>query len=134
MKFTTTAIALVVLLAACSDDEPSGPSEMPDTPQADVTIRATPQITFDPGNITVELNQEVEFDFESVAHNVFFVDVPGRPADIPGFNSNTTATRVFTTEGTFPYDCTIHPGMSGTVVVQGTNSGVDVGYAERAGP
>lgn len=133
MKLTTIPIAMVVLLAACSDDEPSGPSEMPDTPQA-ATIQATPQITFDPGNITVEVNQEVDWNFESVPHNVFFADVLGRPADIPGFNSNTTVTRVFTTEGTFPYDCRIHPGMSGTVVVQGPNSGVDVGYAERAGP
>ena len=38
------------------------------------------------------------------------------PSDIPD-RSNTTVDRTFNTAGTFGYDCGLHPGMSGTVVV-----------------
>jgi plastocyanin len=72
---------------------------------------------FDPGSLTVSVNTTVSFVFESVGHNVIFAAVAGSPADIPGTNSSTTITRTFTTAGTFSYQCTIHAGMTGTVIV-----------------
>jgi plastocyanin len=41
----------------------------------------------------------------------------GGPANISEQSSG-SASRVFPNSGTFTYQCTIHPGMSGSVVVQ----------------
>ncbi len=60
----------------------------------------------------------VEFVFPSIAHNVFFNPFPGgAPADIPGEVSNQTVSRTFATAGSFIYNCTIHPGMTATIIV-----------------
>jgi plastocyanin len=72
--------------------------------------------TFTPFTTTIRVGQTVAFDFPSLAHNVIFAQRTGKPADIPATQSQ-TVTRVFSTAGTFPFDCTIHPGMSGQVVV-----------------
>ena len=50
-------------------------------------------------------------------HNVIFrKGAPGTPADID-ILKNTVQSRQFNTAGTFSYDCTVHPGMTGIVVV-----------------
>ena len=50
-------------------------------------------------------------------HNVAFDAVTGRSADIPT-TANSTVTRAFGTAGILTYRCTIHSGMTGTVIVQ----------------
>jgi plastocyanin len=60
----------------------------------------------------------VSYTFQSVGHNVTFNAVAGAPPSILGTNMNTTIAVTFATAGTFPYQCTIHPGMTGTVTVQ----------------
>ena len=50
----------------------------------------------------------------------------GAPDAIPGTNANTSVPRTFATAGTFEYDCHIHPGMKGTVVV-GNSSAPPIG-------
>jgi plastocyanin len=57
----------------------------------------------------------VTWTFET-RHNVTFSSVSGRPADIPNTSSGSVS-RTFAQAGTFDYHCTIHTGMSGTVVV-----------------
>jgi plastocyanin len=51
-----------------------------------------------------------------VAHNVTFT-TSGAPASIPG-TSNAAVGVVFPNIGTFPFYCTLHANMTGTVVVQ----------------
>ena len=91
------------------------------TPSGGVAAVVTMQPnSFSPFTTTIRLGQTVAFDFGSLAHNVIFKDRaqhPGVPADIPDATSNKLVNRTFTTAGTFPFDCTIHPGMSGQVVV-----------------
>lgn len=110
-----TFLLLASFAIACSDDsnDPAAPS---DTPQSAV-VQATPQITFTPGQVTVDLGGTVTWNFGSVPHNVSFDDAVGTPQNITGLNSNTSSSRTFDTAGTFGYECTIHPGMRGTVVV-----------------
>jgi len=72
--------------------------------------------TFTPFTTTIRVGQSVAFDFPALAHNVIFAQRTGKPADIPA-TQNQTVTRMFATAGTFPFDCTIHPGMSGQVIV-----------------
>jgi hypothetical protein len=73
---------------------------------------------YSPVQTDIALGGTVQFVFPSLGHNVFFNATPaGAPADIPGQVSNQTVSRTFNTKGTFAYNCTIHPGMTGTVVV-----------------
>jgi plastocyanin len=72
--------------------------------------------TFTPAQATIRVGQSVLFDFPADIHNVIFQQRTGKPADIPATSSQ-AITRTFATTGTFPFDCTLHPGMSATVIV-----------------
>ena len=78
-----------------------------------VTMEAN---TFTPAQTTIKVGQSVLFDFPADQHNVVFAQRTGKPADIPA-TAGQSITRTFSTAGTFPYDCTLHPGMSGQVNV-----------------
>ena len=82
------------------------------------TVTATTAETFTPTTLTVNAGDVVKFDFQSLAHNVFFDAQTGVPADIPGTNANVSVQRTFATAGTYHYTCHIHPQMHGTIVVQ----------------
>jgi plastocyanin len=111
------SIALALTVPACSDDEPTGP------PAGDNEVAATPQLAFSPQTLQIAAGETVTWVFGSVAHNVNFAQTAaGRPADIAGQNANTSVPRTFAAAGTFPYVCTLHPGMSGTIVVGGGTS------------
>ena len=75
-----------------------------------------PGNSFSPFNVSVRVNGTVRFEFPSSPHNVIFVSKAGAPADIQQ-TVNVTVSRTFGTVGIFPYDCTLHPGMSGQVTV-----------------
>jgi plastocyanin len=80
------------------------------------TVTAQTANAFTPATIDIARTGTVSFVFESTIHNVQFDTNAGAPSDIPN-RSNTTVDRTFNTAGTFGYDCGLHPGMSGTVVV-----------------
>jgi plastocyanin len=86
------------------------------------TVSATPAINFTPSPLNVAPGGTVTFAFGSVGHDVFFDAAPGAPDDIPGTNVNTSAMRTFLTPGTYTYNCHIHPGMTGTIVVSNTGT------------
>ena len=86
-------------------------------PGQTAVVKATPRLAFDPSPANIIAGGTVTFAFGSVAHDVFFDATPGAPADIPGANRNVSTDRTFTTAGTFVYNCHIHPGMTGRVVV-----------------
>lgn len=73
--------------------------------------------TFQPQVVAVARTGTVTWTFGSVDHNVFFSGASGAPTNIPTSN-NTTASRQFNTAGNFTYDCNLHAGMTGTVIVR----------------
>ncbi len=87
-------------------------------------IQATASLQFLPPQKTVALGTQVTWDFGAVAHTVVFDEVTGHPANITSATANTTVARSFGTLGTFPYHCTIHPGMTGTVQVVSSGAGM----------
>lgn len=87
----------------------------PDAKQSvDVSM---PGLTFSPADVVVKVGGTVRFIFPNLDHNVIWSPrITGSPTDIP-ILSNQTITRTFPTAGVFPYVCTLHNGMVGTVVV-----------------
>jgi plastocyanin len=109
MKRITLLTAAALLLSSCSDDPVNTGAQLP-------AVVSMPGFTFSPFTTNIKVGKTVEFDFPSEAHNVIFEKKTGAPTDIQVV-LNTKVTRTFNTVGTFPYDCTIHPGMSGQVIV-----------------
>ena len=87
---------------------------------ATAAMAANQQVTvqgfaFGPASITVNTGDSVTWtNKDSTAHTV---TADGGSFDQPLPASGGTATITFNTAGTFPYHCTIHPNMHGTVVV-----------------
>jgi plastocyanin len=76
-----------------------------------------PGLSFIPFTTTINAGGTVRFEFPASAHNVIFARITGAPTDIQA-TSNRTVPLTFPVAGTFPYDCTLHPGMSGVVIVR----------------
>ena len=78
-------------------------------------VTATTSSTFEPASVDIEEGGTVTWQFESVTHNVRFSSASA-PSDI-GNTTNANVSRTFNTAGTFDYSCSLHAGMTGTVVV-----------------
>jgi plastocyanin len=86
-------------------------------PPAAATVQATAGLQFDPGQVDIIAGGTVTWAFAAVLHNVTFGgSAAGTPTNI-GSTSSASVARTFTTAGTFAYSCTLHAGMTGTVVV-----------------
>ena len=113
-------VVATVVATACGGggDSPTGTTNnngngTPTAPTANQVI-ATSGSVFNPSSLSVSTGTTVNFTFESVTHNVTFDSKPGAPANI-GDTYSSSATRTFATAGSYPYQCTIHSGMRGTV-------------------
>jgi plastocyanin len=73
---------------------------------------------FDPNNVDIALNGTVTWTWASspTDHNVTFGSGPATVSNISQRSSGSDS-RTFSVAGTYPYQCTLHPGMNGTVVV-----------------
>ncbi len=98
-------IAILLISGSCSKSStPPGPNE--------VFIQG---MAFTPATITVSVNTTITWtNKDGVTHTV--TSTTGL-FDSGNLNTNATYSRQFTTAGTFPYKCTIHPSMTGTVIV-----------------
>jgi plastocyanin len=76
---------------------------------------------FSPSSLMIAVGDTVRFNFtagsDAMGHDVTFRATPGAPANI-NVQKSGTASRVFRTRGSFHYDCFVHPGMQGDVIVQ----------------
>jgi len=119
-RHSMARLAIASLIAACSSSLAPVSQTSTDAGgyMSSATVDATPSIAFTPANVKLSVGGTVTFAFGSVGHNVFFDDDPsGAPASIDGVNTNTTVQRTFTTAGVYNYNCHIHPGMHGTILV-----------------
>jgi len=115
-KFLVAAAAFTFLgAAACGD---SGSKKETTTTQASgaapaATIK-TEGTTWSPGEVTVKAGETVEWDVDgSIVHDLKGDDEVAHKA-----GSKFTVTHVYDKAGTYAYQCTIHAGMNGTVVVE----------------
>lgn len=114
------AVGLALVLAGCGSDKGGGSSN----PSASATTRlgeqpgatvAVKDLAYQPRTVTVKKGQVVawQFDDGSIPHDVKLGDVQS-----PSLKNETWLHR-FDKTGTYSYTCTIHPFMSGKVVVTG---------------
>jgi len=106
----SAVVALVVVASVACDTTSTGPAG-----RKSVSINDD---FFDPATTSVLKGDTVYFVWAGVhQHDVIFDVATGVPANC-GLASGGVCTRVFTTIGTFTYNCTVHPGMNGSVTVQ----------------
>jgi plastocyanin len=105
--FAGLGAAALLIVAACSSDGPTGT-----VPADEVRVSNN---SFSPATRTVATGTTVTFRWSASAatHNVTFSDGPASANQSSG-----TFQRTFNAVGAFPYQCTIHAGMTGTITVQ----------------
>ncbi|MBK5186988.1 MAG: Ig-like domain-containing protein, partial [Gemmatimonadaceae bacterium] len=92
------------------------------TPSSTAGVTATSTLTFDPHSVTIARaggTGVVTWTFQSVAHTVSF-DAEPTGASVTDIDATSSAqvARNFSVPGNYTYHCSIHPTMTGVVVVQ----------------
>lgn len=108
------AVSLVTALSACSAGKPPVvPSDEGVDPV--VTVRVIDN-EYVPAEVEVKPGDAVQWVFEGVSakHDVVAED----GSFVSELVSTGTYTHVFEDAGVFPYDCSIHPEMTGVVTVE----------------
>jgi plastocyanin len=113
-RWPALPLLALLLLAACSGGGDGGADA---APVKGVTRVAAKNNRFDPAAIEVPAGTTVTWTFEdgSVPH-----DVTGDGWKSGKPQRSGTFTHAFGQPGSYPYRCTIHPGMNGRVLVSGT--------------
>jgi plastocyanin len=101
--------ALALAATACASEGSAGPAPSIDGPA--VAVR---DYEFEPASLTVEAGATVTWVWEGRAPH----DVVGQGFESSDQSSGTFR-QTFEQPGTFAYECTIHPGMEGSIVVEG---------------
>jgi plastocyanin len=108
-------IVAVLVLAGCGDDSSSSSSssDKPLTGTVDVGMN---RLQFDPSDITVKTGTKVVWtDKENVPHDVVAKEGADFKSDV--FGEGKTFAWTAESAGTVKYECTLHPGMDGTITV-----------------
>jgi plastocyanin len=112
-----------VFAAACGggySSTPTTPTPVPSTATTPVSIpvgaRTLGTSAFSPSPLTIPVGTTVRWtNNDTIAHDA----TSNTGAFASGtLNAGARFDFTFQTSGTFPYHCTIHPGMMGTVIVQ----------------
>jgi plastocyanin len=74
-------------------------------------------LVFTPPTFVLARGGSITWTWGAFAHNVTFASTVGAPAAIPTA-TNVSASRTFATAGNFDYQCTLHQGMTGRVIVR----------------
>jgi plastocyanin len=124
IRLSLVAVTLVAVLAACGTTSADGGSD-PDPADADVTVTAV-DMAFDPGTVTVAAGE---------TFTIALVNEDAMPHNIAVYTDDSKSEKLFegemVTDGTVVYDlpaldageyffdCSLHPNMTGTLVVEG---------------
>jgi plastocyanin len=113
------AALLVALLAgACTDTTEASPPPTSPPTEAGSLVVAVADNTFTPEVVGVAVGDTVVWDSDPARrpHDVAF---PADPDRASGTLDSGTWSTSFDEPGTYPYECTLHAGMTGQVVVTG---------------
>ena len=106
-------LVLVLLVAGCGGEEKSSAPQEVQSGTADVGMI---RLKFDPDSITVKTGTKVVWTAkENVPHNVVANEGADFKSDV--FGEGKTYEWTAEKAGTVKYECTLHPGMDGTITV-----------------
>ena len=113
----TTTITVTGTFSGVSKTAPVAVTVTGTLPTTANVVGGTTTLTFTPKTVAIATGGTVNFSWGTLNHNVTFDAITGAPASIPT-GINVAQARTFNTAGNFTYQCTIHAGMSGTVLVR----------------
>jgi plastocyanin len=107
------ALALLVLLAGCGSSDSGSGKAAALSPGTPIEMKS---LHFKPDNVQVPVGQEITWhNDESVPHDVKADS--GASFSSKTFGKDGTFNWTPDKAGTVKYECTLHPGMEGTIVV-----------------
>jgi plastocyanin len=115
IALTILLIATVISFENCEKSDGPKPAPQTSNPPAAMNEVSMKNSMFTPETLVVSLNTTVKWiNDDKIAHNVM--------SNTAIFSSGNmvvgaTFTYKFTSAGTFPYKCTLHPGMDGVIIV-----------------
>lgn len=122
LKPTFLAVSLAAALAACNAPpaEPVQPTPPPApelaTCPSTIAIR---DFAFEPANCQVAPGTTLTFtNYDSAQHNAVTTGGAAASFRTSTLDEGDSATVTLTAAGAYPYECTFHGGMTGTITVQ----------------
>lgn len=131
-RLLAIAAVLVLALTACGNDdddaepaatdppagaEENGSDEAEPTPsEGGAQVEATGGMQFEPATVEIEAGESVTWTNSGGVRHTVTSTSDSMDFDEP-LGSDDSVTVTFDEPGTYEYECTIHPGMTGTVVV-----------------
>jgi plastocyanin len=113
MRRLLPALALVVLLAGCGSSGGGGGKAEVLSPGTPIEMKS---LHFKPGHVQVTVGQKITWhNDESVGHDVKADS--GASFSSETFSKDGTFSWTAGKAGTVTYECTLHPGMDGTIDV-----------------
>ena len=123
IRLSLVAVALAAVLAACGATSADGGSA-PDPADADVTVTAV-DMAFDPGTVTVAAGETFTIALvneDAMPHNIAIYADSSKSEKLFEGEMVTDGTVVYDLPaldaGEYFFDCSLHPNMTGTLVVE----------------
>jgi len=116
LAMLVVGVAVVVAMAGCASGTSGGSGtsgEPPATGSGGLTV-VERNFAFEPSSLEVKVGDTVTFVNEDSAPHVVSID--GK--DLGNQNQGDSVSWTAEKAGEFPYVCTIHPSMTGTIVVK----------------
>lgn len=105
----------VLALTGCAPTTSADPMATAATERPDDAVVELVGLDFKPASLTVMIGRRVRWQWtDSVVHNIISDDFASLAPTGGGSYAVT-----FDRAGTFPYRCTLHTGMDGTIIVTG---------------
>lgn len=124
IRLSLVAVALAAVLAACGTAAADGGSA-PDQADADVTVTAA-EMAFDAGTVSVAAGETFTLALvneDAMPHNIAIYTDSSKSERLFEGEMVTDGTAVYDIPaldaGEYFFDCSLHPNMTGTLVVEG---------------